>query len=128
MDFCLEGDIANVQKTFDEGLASPFDRVMYRHENKRKSLDGSDKVKSTCEDWSLLHLSIANGHAQLCKFLIECSLGHGITSGMSWLRFTVKAFLSFDVVYCTEGIQYPLWWDRGGGIGRHLILRLILTT
>ena len=57
MDFCLEGDIANVQKMFDKGLASPFDRVMYRYENKRKSLDGNDQVKSTCEDWSLLHVS-----------------------------------------------------------------------
>ena len=40
--FCREGDIANVQRMFDKGLASPFDRVWYDDEE---------------EDWSLLHVS-----------------------------------------------------------------------
>ena len=38
--FCFDGDVANVQKLFDKGLASPFDRVRYED-----------------EDWSLLHVS-----------------------------------------------------------------------
>ena len=41
VDFCKEGDVANVQKMFEKGLASPFDRVCYES-----------------EDWSLLHVSI----------------------------------------------------------------------
>ena len=40
LDFCIEGDVANVQRMFDKGLASPFDRVRYGD-----------------EDWSLLHVS-----------------------------------------------------------------------
>ena len=40
VDFCTQGDLANVQKLFAKGLASPFDRV--RREN---------------DDWSLLHVS-----------------------------------------------------------------------
>ena len=40
VDFCIEGDVANVQRMFDKGLASPFDRVRYED-----------------EDWSLLHVS-----------------------------------------------------------------------
>ena len=41
VDFCLEGDIANVQRMFDKGLASPFDRV---------AIEGTG-------DLSLLHVS-----------------------------------------------------------------------
>ena len=41
VDFCVEGDVANVQRMFDKGLASPFDRVRYNED----------------EDWSLLHVS-----------------------------------------------------------------------
>ena len=60
VDFCREGDIANVQKMFDKGLASPFDRVMYRYKREvRDSLNG-DTVESVCEDWSLLHVSSEN--------------------------------------------------------------------
>ena len=44
VDFCCEGDIANVQRMFDKGLASPFDRVRYEHED-------------WSQDWSLLHVS-----------------------------------------------------------------------
>lgn len=40
VDFCIDGDVANVQRMFDKGLASPFDRVRYED-----------------EDWSLLHVS-----------------------------------------------------------------------
>ena len=41
IDLCIEGDTANVQRMFDKGLASPFDRVrMWGY-----------------EDWSLLHVS-----------------------------------------------------------------------
>ena len=40
VDFCIEGDVANVQRMFDKGLASPFDRVRYGD-----------------ADWSLLHVS-----------------------------------------------------------------------
>lgn len=40
VEFCCEGDLANVQRMFDKGLASPFDRVAFRD-----------------EDWSLLHVS-----------------------------------------------------------------------
>lgn len=43
VDFCIEGDLANVQKMFEKGLASPFDRVAYED-----------------EDWSLLHVSCVN--------------------------------------------------------------------
>ncbi|KAL9064334.1 MAG: hypothetical protein Q9161_008934 [Pseudevernia consocians] len=82
VDFCREGDIANVQKMFDKGLASPFDRVMYDYKTECRH-DFNDEMGSVCEDWSLLHFSIANGHAQLCKFLIQCGLEHGSTSGMS---------------------------------------------
>ncbi|KAM0798555.1 hypothetical protein BDR22DRAFT_891172 [Usnea florida] len=70
VDFCRDGDIANVQRMFEKGLASPFDRVHYEHE------EGS-------QDWSLLHFSVFFGHSQLCKFLIECGLGRGSASGMS---------------------------------------------
>lgn len=66
IDFCKDGDVANVQRMFDKGLASPFDRVAFED-----------------EDWSLLHFSVSNRHPQLCKFLIECGLGHGSVSGMS---------------------------------------------
>lgn len=38
--FCIEGDLANVQRMFEKGLASPFDRVSYEN-----------------EDYSLLHVS-----------------------------------------------------------------------
>lgn len=38
--FCVGGDVANVQRMFEKGLASPFDRV--RHQS---------------EEWSLLHVS-----------------------------------------------------------------------
>lgn len=44
VDFCLEGDIANVQRMFDKGLASPFDRVRWEP----KYWGGGD--------WSLLHV------------------------------------------------------------------------
>ena len=44
VDFCREGDTANVQRMFDKGLASPFDRVRYEGEN-------------WSQDWSLLHVS-----------------------------------------------------------------------
>ena len=40
VDFCIEGDVANVHRMFEKGLASPFDRVRYED-----------------EDWSLLHVS-----------------------------------------------------------------------
>lgn len=40
VDFCVDGDVANVQRMFEKGLASPFDRVRYQR-----------------EDWSLLHVS-----------------------------------------------------------------------
>ena len=43
VDLCIEGDVANVQRMFDKGLASPFDRVRFGH-----------------EDWSLLHVSVAS--------------------------------------------------------------------
>ena len=44
IDFCIEGDVANVQKMFDKGLASPFDRVtMWGY-----------------GDWSLLHVSLGS--------------------------------------------------------------------
>lgn len=43
VDFCQQGDLANVQKMFAKGLASPFDRV-------RTDVDG---------DWSLLHVGVA---------------------------------------------------------------------
>lgn len=43
IDFCREGDVANVQRLFDKGLASPFDRV----------------EMSKSDDWSLLHVSSA---------------------------------------------------------------------
>ena len=42
VSFCIEGDVANVQRMFEKGLASPFDRVRYED-----------------EDWSLLHVSSA---------------------------------------------------------------------
>ena len=42
VDFCKEGDLANVQRMFEKGLASPFDRVALEN-----------------EDWSLLHVSHA---------------------------------------------------------------------
>ena len=42
IDFCREGDVANVQRMFNKGLASPFDRVAKED-----------------EDWSLLHVSYA---------------------------------------------------------------------
>ena len=41
LDFCREGDVANVQRMFEKGLASPFDRVCH----------GSD-------DLSLLHVRV----------------------------------------------------------------------
>ncbi len=41
--FCKKGDLANVQRMFDEGLASPFDRV----------------DRGILGDWSLLHVSHA---------------------------------------------------------------------
>lgn len=40
VEFCVDGDVANVQRMFEKGLASPFDRVRYQS-----------------EDWSLLHVS-----------------------------------------------------------------------
>ena len=40
LEFCIKGDVVNVQRMFDKGLASPFDRVRY--------IDA---------DWSLLHVS-----------------------------------------------------------------------
>ena len=45
VDFCCDGDVTNVQRMFEKGLASPFDRVCYEDET------GS-------QDWSLLHVSI----------------------------------------------------------------------
>ena len=45
VDFCRQGDVANVQKMFETGLASPFDRVHYDNKVER-------------EDWSLLHVSM----------------------------------------------------------------------
>lgn len=30
VDLCKEGDLANVQKMFEKGLASPFDRVAFK--------------------------------------------------------------------------------------------------
>ena len=42
VEFCKEGDVANVQRMFEKGLASSFDRVHFED-----------------EDWSLLHVSIA---------------------------------------------------------------------
>ena len=44
VDFCIEGDVANVQRMFEKGLASPLDRV-------RRTKQG---------DWSLLHVSCAS--------------------------------------------------------------------
>lgn len=41
VDLCIEGDLANVQKVFEKGLASPFDRVAYQY-----------------GDFSLLHVSL----------------------------------------------------------------------
>ncbi|KAF6231114.1 hypothetical protein HO173_010614 [Letharia columbiana] len=67
VDFCVEGDLANVQRMFDKRMASPFDRV-------DRGFRG---------DWSLLHFAIANCHTQLCKFLIECGLGRSSASGIS---------------------------------------------
>lgn len=49
VDFCCDGDVANVQRMFDKGLASPFDRVC--HEDEKGS-----------QDWSLLHVSIMPYH------------------------------------------------------------------
>ena len=49
VDFCCDGDVANVQRMFEKGLASPFDRVHYEDE-------------CTSEDWSLLHVSIPPSH------------------------------------------------------------------
>ena len=49
VDFCRDGDVANVQRMFGKGLASPFDRVHYEYE------EGS-------EDWSLLHVSMTPYH------------------------------------------------------------------
>lgn len=43
VDFCVEGDLANVQRMFDKGMASPFDRV----------------EDDDLGDWSLLHVSFA---------------------------------------------------------------------
>ena len=43
--FCRNGDVASVQRMFENGLASPFDRVRYKD-----------------EDWSLLHVSITSYH------------------------------------------------------------------
>ena len=57
VDFCREGDIANVQKMFAKGLASPFDRVMYRYNREYRNYFNIEKVESVCEDWSLLHVS-----------------------------------------------------------------------
>ena len=61
VDFCIEGDVANVQKMFDKGLASPFDRVRYGD-----------------EDWSLLHVSSVS-------LLTKCSslTKHDDTSSLS---------------------------------------------
>ena len=47
--FCCDGDVANVQRMFEKGLASPFDRVYYEDE-------------WVSEDWSLLHVSITPYH------------------------------------------------------------------
>ncbi len=44
VEYCIDGDLTNVQKMFDEGLASPFDRVMYEHEQKYQCLDGNRRV------------------------------------------------------------------------------------
>ena len=44
VDFCCDGDVANVQRMFEKGLASPFDRVHIEDEFHK-------------EDWSLLHVS-----------------------------------------------------------------------
>ena len=41
VDFCREGDVENVQRMFDKGLASPFDRV----------------IDENGDEWSLLHVS-----------------------------------------------------------------------
>ena len=43
VDFCVDGDVTNVQRMFDKGLASPFDRVRFED-----------------QDWSLLHVSSAS--------------------------------------------------------------------
>ena len=63
VDFCVEGDVANVQRMFDKGLASPFDRVRYE--------DGD-------EDWSLLHVSSVSLPTQ-CSSLTK----HDDTSSLS---------------------------------------------
>lgn len=54
VDFCIEGDLANVQRMFDKGLASPFDRVMLKYEFR-----SNGGVVYLDEDWSLLHVSRA---------------------------------------------------------------------
>lgn len=43
VDFCKEGDLVNVQRMFEKGLASPYDRVVFER-----------------EEWSLLHVSHTN--------------------------------------------------------------------
>ena len=57
VDYCIDGDLKNVQKLFDKGLASPFDRVMIEDELEYQISDGSIRVEYECEDWSLLHVS-----------------------------------------------------------------------
>lgn len=58
VDLCVDGDVANVQRMFEKGLASPFDRVRYQD-----------------EDWSLLHVSSASIPTR-CQSLT----GYGVTS------------------------------------------------
>lgn len=104
IDFCKEGDIANVQRMFDKGLASPFDRVAFED-----------------DDWSLLHFSVFNCHPQLCNFLIECGLGHGSASGMSrdpilslpgvdiqWAESNPEAHLDILRIMINEGKYDPM--------------------
>lgn len=57
VDYCTDGDLTNVQKMFDKGLASPFDRVMYEYEIVHRNSNGIIRVEYKCEDWSLLHVS-----------------------------------------------------------------------
>ena len=44
VDFCIQGDLVNVQKMFEQRLASAFDRVHYVYEDGRE------------DEWSLLHV------------------------------------------------------------------------
>ncbi|KAI9835263.1 MAG: hypothetical protein M1819_002407 [Sarea resinae] len=83
VEYCKTGDIDNVQKMFDWGLASPFDRV-------HRKLWGYDSNPD--DDYTLLHYATEGRHVQLCKLLIRLGLGNGVASGVSYFPILTMVF------------------------------------